>query len=82
VTKSAAEEQKKSAAPTQSPGSATRPSGMRSLSQARVFGFFSQCAPILVRTTVGAMPFTQMPRCPSSAACWRMSITSPPLVAQ
>jgi hypothetical protein len=55
---------------------------MRSCSQARVFGFFSQCAPMRVRTTVGATPFTQMPRGASSHACWRTSIASPPLAAQ
>ena len=61
VTKAAPGPQKYTTTPTPSPGSATRPIGMRSRMCRHVSGLASRQAPISPRNTVGATPLTVMP---------------------
>ena len=52
------------------------------LAQGAIMDLYNPERSTHVRTTVGATPLTVMPCGASSLACWRISMTSPPLVLQ
>src|SRR5205085_3205257 len=81
VTNDEASEQKKSAAPTRSSGSAIRPSGIRAISPWWNDSSASRLSTCGVRTKVGEIALTVMPCFAHSVACWRVSAFIAPLAA-